>query len=549
MKTMALDIHKGSSIMHLAATYPLLGEVIEEAIQNSIDSEAKKIVVKVNWKQRFIAIRDNGVGVGELKFSEALRSVANSIKTPGKLGQFGIGFVAPLGKCEYFTFTSCEAPSTNTYVEWTLNTEVIRNQKEEIFIPFRTRHDLVFGDKQTWWRTQVEIHNFTTDKYISTLNIDTLKQSILTKYSQAMLRIGTTIHLIFVDENNEEIERKFRGNSFTGKPLPELTLELAAVGKVTFRMFITNQRHRRAKAINIRFGEAGNDFRVTYANFGRSVTGTSISPDQDVLEALRSGVFEGEIIGEHIKLTPQRTCFKKDDAFIDLCLLMNEWYAQQGKHHYQKAKNESQEVRYQNLGVLSLQVLEKLLKKPEYSILLETIKNIFPTGNIGEGHSTPNQKILDVQSESAISTQGGPNKTRTQTAPTKKSSTKPSHENPKHVPFSSLGPRGKYRRLVRSNSVGIQFAHDTMYDSPDLWKLDKEEGVIVFNITHPLWTECDKNDTLICRLQEHVALQVLTLEMMPDKTFYQHQKLFSDEYTKLMVKLFVLQGVTGVRKK
>ncbi len=551
--TMEMDFHKGETLLKLAATYPQLHEVVEEAVQNALDSLATKITIKINWKQRFIAVRDNGCGVSKEKFAEALKSVGKSVKDVKKLGRFGLGLISPLGKCDYFTFTSCAAPDANSYVEWTVNTAAIKAQTTELHIPMRERKEIRFNESSTWWRTQVEIHNFTNDKIISALDIDELKTGILAKYSHTMLRNHTLVHITFVNDIGEEVERKFRGNAFSGEALPELTLESHDSGKVLFRLFVTTKRHRdRTNSVNVRLGEIGNDFRFSFANFSRSVAVGKIGPTPETMEALRSGIFEGEILGERVKLTPQRTAFVRDDAFLDFCVLIDEWYKQQGKPHYNKAKSERREQRYQNLGVKSLQSLEKMLNDPTNANLLDVVRTMFPIGSIGPGHANPiNRVIGSEQPTPSLASRGGAGKKRTKTT----NNGDDTHirvgkrENQAHTPMSVQGPRGQHRRTVRSNSIGLQFAYDTVSGSSDLWQLDREEGVLVFNITHPLWVMCDKSDSLVCSLQENIVLQVLTLEVMPEMDFYQHRKLFATEYTKLFVSWLADHGLHRRRTK
>lgn len=558
-----MDLHKGEAILHLAGTYPELFQVIEEGIQNALDKEASRINVTLNRRQRRIAIRDNGQGINAEGFDEVIKSVGKSVKTAGKLGRFGLGLVSPLGKCDHFTFISCAFPERNSYLEWTLNTKDIKAQANRIAIPRRSREDLahqdsvddpIRGKNNVWWRTEVDIYNFIDDGVITNVDIDQLKASVLNKFSAAMLKNRTQIVLNFTDEKGELQERKFRGDCFTGTTLPEMVYNLNDCGEVVFRMYLTTKRQRESRdqrktGINIRFGEIGNDYRITFASFGKSVAHSDISPESETMDALRSGIFEGEILGEKIRVTKERTYFTRDDALVDFYIAIDKWYKEHGKKYYTKAKSESRDERYQKLGIQSLDSLEKLLKSPEHSTLLTALRQIAAKGTIGRGHTEPaNRVVKDEQSSASKATNGAPDKSKGSGIAKPSRSREGQQENQAHVPFSVQGPDGNQRKTVKSNSTGLQFRYDTLVGSRDLWDLDREYGVITFNVTHPDWVMCDTNDAMICTLQEYVTIQVLTLELLTDQTSYLVHRRFSDESTSYFLRLMVQKGGNLSRK-
>ena len=77
------------------------------------------------------------------------------------------------------------------------------------------------------------------------------------------------------------------------------------------------------------------------------------------------------------------------------------------------------------------------------------------------------------------------------------------------------GSKSRQRTPAKRSSYGLAFCHVDM-DSPDLWKFDPSVGMLYFNITHPVWVECDTNDSNIMRLQEVIAVHALTAELMPE---------------------------------
>ena len=105
-----LSLHIGRALLQVASAYPTLRKVIAEATQNALDANASKIIIDVNLKDRQVTIQDNGDGVSEEAFNEAIQMICESRKLLGtdqkKLGRFGIGLIAGLGKCKEFCFIS-----------------------------------------------------------------------------------------------------------------------------------------------------------------------------------------------------------------------------------------------------------------------------------------------------------------------------------------------------------------------------------------------------------------------------------------------------------
>ncbi len=131
----------GKILVRLANEYPFVLLVILENVQNALDANARNVSVRINQKTSCITVRDDGDGVSVSGFQEALQSVCESAKSRGKLGQFGIGLISPLGKCERFTFTSSPRDK-DEFREWTFNTAEIEASKDMPNIPRRSRSDL-----------------------------------------------------------------------------------------------------------------------------------------------------------------------------------------------------------------------------------------------------------------------------------------------------------------------------------------------------------------------------------------------------------------------
>lgn len=292
-------LHEGQALMAVAQTYPFLLEVILENIQNAIDANALRIWVTLNFNARHLTVRDNGDGVTQAQFEQALVSVCATIKAKDKLGRFGRGLVSPLGKCDYFCFTSQPRRGGDGYLEWTFSTKELSSQESIPGIPVKARTDLVFEGKSSAgvtavpWRTEVKLHKFTVDRVISKVSMDSLEDDILARYSVPMRRRGVTVLAKIIAADGQEEERKIQAKKFAGRALKEVECFSDDAGRTLFRLFLANmaKKGRQGKVLT---GELGDDFRITFSDFVKG--GGSTLLEKETVEALVSGIFEGEIL-------------------------------------------------------------------------------------------------------------------------------------------------------------------------------------------------------------------------------------------------------------
>ena len=508
-----LALHAGEALMVVASTYPRLLDFILEIIQNSLDAKAKLITVRVNLERRAVEVSDDGLGVSRDKFEQAMTQVCRTMKSTSDLGRFGRGMVSPLGKCRSFTLTSCPRAATaqtTGYVRWTFVTDDFKACKENIDIPCESlprmmfcrrakkpRHDVNFVP----WRTQVKVMGIITDRFLTKLSLDELADNILNHYSVRMRKQGTIVSISFTDEQGKVATREVRPEDYTGRPLPNFEFTGSDSGKVRFQLFIApaTVKGRKGKVV---FGETRNDFRISGQAMWHSLL--TLVPDETI-GALRSGIFEGEILGQHIEFDPDRKRFLKNDAFIDLCSAIEEWYQKIGKEYVSEIVAESKEHRYQEIGTRAMRVVSELLRQPQFHDLL----GMFRVGSIGSGH----YDLPDIgrQPVKSISSQGKPtNGIRVVINHGAGSPSEPSTEYPDHHPGTVAGPDGQFRRQVRSSSTGLQFRRVDMLAHADPWQFDYKTGVIAINTSHLHWFDCERTDTMLMRYHEVIAIQALT---------------------------------------
>lgn len=524
-----IDFHHGQALLRVAGHYPTLAEVVYEAVQNALDADATNINVAINHKKRILTVSDDGVGTTRNRFEDALLSVCKGIKNEDKLGQFGMGLIAPLGKCQRFTFTSTPKSNPRAYLQWTFSTEDICGQEKINGIPVESVPDLHFEREAKGngvaWRTQVKLYNFTKDRLLSRMTTLSLREGVLERFSTAMRRRDVTVNVEIISSDGEVSMDKIVADIYEGKRLPMEYIREKDAGQTTFQLYIAKktQKGRRGRVV---IGESGKDFTISFAQFAR---GAGELLDTDVCDALGSGVFEGQIFTEKAKLDPNRRHFIANDALAGLCIAIDEWYRTIGANHIEKMKEEAQDDRYQKLGVRSMRVVEGLLEQPEFNYLKDVVKS-FSIGTIGARHTRPENKILGTQSEHSISATkpnngNGNNSTGSGASEGGKD---PQSEHPGHTPYTVSGPKGRQRTMVRSNSQGLQFLYEEMEGSNRLWDLDSNAGILRYNTRHPLWAKCESDERALMRFQEHIAITALTLQTVPEEWKERHRQMTDD---------------------
>lgn len=532
----SLDFHRGRTILQLSGKYPRLLQMVLEIIQNSLDVEATQIWIRINQRERTITIRDNGNGVGKEKFEEALTQVAQTMKDRTKMGQFGIGLITPIGKCNVFTFTSCPSPAKREYKRWTFVSEDIIGTKGDIKVPIE---DVTFvydpsrigtgGASYVNWRTETVITGYTQDATISALSMNSLVQDIRDRFSVVMRRNKVLIDIRIITKSGETLNEQMRATEFLGKKLEPWHCHSADAGRISFHLYVPRKGNKKRGVVLM--GERNNDFRFPAVNFVRSLLNRNTDIDRVALETLVGGQFEGYVVADRVELKTERTNFVPNDAFFDLARGIERWYLEVGADLVKDRDDEVKFRRYQDLGLKYLQRFQNLLQLPEFSNLRALIKG-FSFGSVGDEHAdvpTSTRKVQEDRSKAVI---GAKQKNGSEAGETRDRKTPDEH--PDHTPLTVTGPDGRRRTIVRDNSTGLQFSFEEFLTSTKLFALDTSMGVLRFNIRHPMWEQCEKEDRWLLRLQEEVCIIALTRELFDNESSV-HIDLFTEEQLKYVV--------------
>jgi hypothetical protein len=512
-----MGLHAGKAMLKLARTYPSAVRMILEFIQNSIDSEAENIWVRVDFRSsRTITVRDDGDGSTPARLNHALSAIASTIKPSGKLGRWGLGFISFLDKCGECFYTSTPRASSSAFNEWHFDCPRIAEQASDISIGMRACPDLVYsrakagkqsGKEYVNWRSEIRVLRFHKDPVLSKINVEQLTESIQDRFSDPMRKLKTVVHVVIINEDGRKEEAQITAKAFTGRRLQEFTATDRDAGMTFFSLYLSpRSKGHKGKVV---VGELGDAYRFEFAKFVKNCPNEYLPTE--AVEALQSGIFEGEILSTNARLHPGREAFEVDEALVGFCATLQDWFDKVGKHHVLDVKEAHRDKVNQERGLLSLRVVAKMLEDPRFASLAEVVKS-FGVGTIGEGHTPVEAK--KVGETKALSITAGQPQLLSGSG-TDRDRSAPEREKEGHQPFTVAGPRGKTRTLVRDNSVGLQFAYDGVTNSKRVWELDEKRGVLLLNTYHWLWGMAERGgDKTVMRFQEYIAIQALQLAAM-----------------------------------
>jgi hypothetical protein len=493
-------------LLRLANTYKTITLTIVEAVQNALDADAEKVFIGIDVKGRVVCVLDDGNGVTEEKFQQALLSVGKTVKPRrGTLGRFGLGLISPLNKCVRYVFASHPLGVREANI-WTFIGEDIKAQRTEVKIPFEQAPSLPPIPKQfvssagqlyARWRTIVHLSDVVEDRVVGVADLEELESQIREKFRKVMLQKGTTVHVVIIDEQGVSQERCIDASDYTGEPLEIVSHTEEACGKVTFELY------RAVKSDGVRSGvvsvmRAGDISPITWKEFhGQAWGSKKLKHVKEAFDVLASGYFEGVITAAEIELEPDRKSFKMGDALDALYVAIYAWYLNRGKALYEDEQEIRRENRWKSLGQRSLEkVLAKLNDSQTFAPMARKLFGVLPD-----------------QRDEQPKPSNGPRPRQ----PGKPATPEPKTERRRVV----ADPPQREKRPstpVRPN-LALSFAYAVMAGSTQLWQFDMDTGVLTFNVLHPTWVKLDetngkhttRNDRQIMQLQEWLALKLLLL--------------------------------------
>lgn len=522
--------HPGGALRNFVKEYPSLPAVLKELIQNSIDVDfggANKIDIEVNLDNGTICYLDNGPGLTTETFEAAVKTFGHSIKRGDKYGRFGIGMASPLSIVEDFRFVT--APTGSQYRAYHFNRSTLFEVSSGGYPIIKEEARRIFhGDNRTpgirprnaevvWWRTGVFMSGLTEDKQKRRLDVDTLQAEVQSAYGKKLVELDTKI-TIRVIEGGVQRETTFKAKLYQGKSLPEWTRTFADVGRVTAKFYLAPIGYIGPHRIDVGSGDNPSRVEINRLYLTASFYGCL---GEATKAALKSKLFQGELVGENLQLLPNRRGFAQDDAFFAFAIALDQWYQDVGRQYHEDEKRERKANRYQSIGLVVIERLKSSLLGPDSpfaSILAQA-----EYGTIGKGHANVPKKSLTGEAVMGKAT-GGKKGSGSDGASGNSGGDKKEHA--KHHPDVVVGPEGAPRKVVHGHSTGF---HMNFTDTGErMYWFNRLGACLTINNTHPVFVSIERSDAHLERYYAMLIATALRLELEEDERIKETQRVFSE---------------------
>ncbi len=503
----AIEFHAGEALWSFATTYPTLPLCLIEAVQNAIDANAHVVFVGVDLVERRVAICDDGDGATRGQMSHALGSVGKGVKSSDKIGRFGRGFIAPLPMAQTMTvYSRARGESHINY--WLLIGEQLRKMERNLKIPYaiyedfpslpfpftHSHNEAKVGKRATRWSTMILLDRLIDDKALTTIDPEDFELLLLGKLRRPMREKNVTVFLKVRDRSNKVKTRKITATNFTGEKLNEVKLFANASGDVVLSLYKARMSGGKRSG-RVEFFQDGDPSSIGAKEFRAQAMGLGWyggASDESIkngIDALCSGFFEGGVSVQNIELHPERKKFENGDALTDLYALIGDWYEKVGNAYLNDDHERRTEKRYQELGARSLEWLLSQLDTPEFAELRRNLQGIVSASSSSErtGEEQPKKPTE-----------------RTKSPRSRRVVVRPRPEAKEEEP-----------QQTRRGSFSLSFAYEMLSGSTRLWEYDHQEGVITFNIRHPLWVKVDsgkqspKTDRRVVHTQSFIGFKII----------------------------------------
>lgn len=514
---------QGLVLVDLAREFKTIRQCCLEGVANALDAGATAVIVVDDQrsKKRRLSVADNGKGMDKAEFDKAFASVRRTLKEhqQHKFGQDGLGFISGLGKCEKVRFISRSRRKGGHYLEYTLETEKVREQDEEVFVPYKVRPDLVYktdkdppkNSQPVGWYTLVEFDRYNADPYVHGIeSAQSLADAIEERYGIGLRRSKAKVTIRVIRKDGTEEMAEAAGKPFKGRRLGKVEIGKPHAGVTMIDLYLArpsqNGKGRHKRGV-VKVGRTDNDFRMPLREVLRTSPG--YLPDE-IADGLTSGIFEGEILFEKAERLKNRKGFEVTQALVEGFETIEAWFNEHGHQHLDEERNLRDGERYQEFG-------ERLLERLRNLPMLEEIASQIERGNVGLGHHDPEKfDPVGIQEYKSVSIEGTEKPTGGESHQGGgKGDGDPKSDRQSHRPLTSAGPRGRHRITVRDGSTGLQIVHDILPGSEKRCHLDTKFGILTFNVRHPDFQELESSKVKVLQYEFMLATHEFALRKLP----------------------------------
>lgn len=540
-----VGVHHGGALTIFAGQYPTLTQVLYEIVQNIIDGVGKGAEIYVNLQRGTIAASDNGKGCSRSEFAQFISELCKtqkekSIRITGRrfhrpLGQFGIGIVAPIGKCREYYFEACPR-ADKSQAGWEGYT------RYDMLAPMRDQGDVIPGTelidlnkKPEWWNTRSILKGISRDRAICNLDYHHFMDGAAEQFGEAIRNVGITIKVTWIDQKDHKFEGIIEPIEFRGREIEKRIFRGKDCGQVKLHLFLCENPTPADRGIMVITGYS--DFRLKWSHL---VPLARKFMDDEVLEILSSRNLQGQIMAERCKIEPRRTSLQEDDALVDFLAILEQWAKQTGRDFLTELGENQKSDRRLLICRQVCNIIDQLCRLDP--TLMDRLVAQFTSG-VTDGHVPVNGKTeVTAVSGTATSKQQPVVKPDPEEKPDPKDDPR---EKTGRTHTAVIATRGRKRVIARGQSgLPVEIRED--FGGHLRWRID-ERAVIVINSMHKDFQDCEAASE--AQFREYL-LQCLCCAMaeqeVPDASRH-HAHLATETYLSLQVRL--IQERTALVKR
>ena len=373
-----LDVHSGSAFRDTSDNkYDTHAKVIYEAVQNALNAEATEIWVVIDYRNKAISIRDNGIGVTVADFNEVLKLKGMRGFSKG-MGYFNLGFTSALGKCQILQFTSKAKQHDAPFVRWTFDSTEIFESRVGVEIP---RETLGFSfsrsprsESEVNWRSSYEMINLIfSDSGGSRPKPKgkVIRDYCIKSFREAMIQNGTKMHIKEIDAKGKTVyAESFVADAFKGKKLKDWKASKPKTTRV--ELYLSGKTGKKYTGQGVTAHRLQNKFGVDVGLLLKQCSDSDLLDSKDLVAAFSSGMFEGKIESALLELLPDRKTFRQNDDLLEFLIHLQQWWEEVGMDHYEKVRNDESSELFAKCAKDAQEKLKKIAEEFDATKLLES---------------------------------------------------------------------------------------------------------------------------------------------------------------------------------
>lgn len=492
-----VGFHAGAIIMILSEQYNSIPAVVNEAVQNLLDANAKTALIILNLVSKKLHVFDDGEGTSLEAVQKQLAKVGARFKSKDKAGEKNIGKFAAISIAQRSSFTSHPRDARPVKPYFQLKLDRTTAQDEDVsFTSENLGVSFKFGE-QSWATSLVaanDIENSAIDALMKnpdplTLLCDTIAETFCAKLKEVKTKI--VVKVITKEGTREKVVTP---QAFPG--LRELRVINTSLGPVTFEVFLTRNPQKSPKIL-VNHRDA-----VTFPLRNLPVWKT-------VSEVLACGHIQGIITTSFCDINSNKNGFKHDNSlqiFQEAVVIFTEQCAKPWKEDLAQQKDDEIFVEVGRNVANAFAAKFKEFEGLQDSVFGAVVSG----GHVGTDDDLEDGKVSTFKKDKKKDSDVPP-------LPC------PKKDDPKEKDIIHTGvasKKGSKRKEVRGQCGLVLFPGEgTAGWMAKVGKEGEEKGKIVINLVHPCYRAAqNKGKAHLDNYLRHLVGGILTASMISDKT-------------------------------